>query len=143
MKSLLSTDLPSCSTDIYKGLQSDLSIIGNLAATRVVYLLVLPFGIIFFSVAFWTPSVIHVFEILRFFRQNRMDTKNWQCHHFEEGKGDLIVDISFKSNRFVVKGRFEKRPTLVKWYLQGVQVLSFPPNPISICHTTDRRRYKG
>ena len=140
MKSLLSPDLPSCSTDIYKGLQSDLSIIGNLAATGVVYLLVLPFEIIFFSVAFWTLSVIHVFKI---FRLNRMNTKNWQCHHFKEGKGHLIVDISFKSNRFVVKGRFEKRPTLVKWYLQGVQVLSFPPNPISICHTTDRRRYKG
>ena len=44
---------------------------------------------------------------------------------------------------FTVKGHFEKWPTLVKWYLLGVQVLSFPPNPISICHCTDRGRYKG
>ena len=43
----------------------------------------------------------------------------------------------------LLKDLFEKWPTLVKWYLLGVQVLSFPPNPISICHCTDRGRYKG
>ena len=43
MTSLLTPDLPSCSTDIYRGLQSDLSIIGNLAATGTIYLLVFPF----------------------------------------------------------------------------------------------------
>ena len=50
---------------------------------------------------------------------------------------------TFKNCYTVAKVWFEKWPTLVKWYLQGVQVLSFPPNPISICHCTDRGDIKA